>query len=303
MAAKPDITQQRLLPWDEYRERPPAEALASIYNRVAATSQQMCAWYWRSIRTKRWTSLGARGVAFGLLVVGTVLPLVAALQPKVEDRLLFTQSAVAVLVGAGLALMADRVFGWSSGWMRYITTVMTMENLTRAFELAWGRHLVALPGPPAADDVKALFDLAKGLEEELLKLQAEETTKWVVEFNSGLALLESAIKSQRDEVDRKLDTIRTTLAERSAATQAEQQARQPGALEVTLRHAGAPRPVRIALDGEAEAEFLGRAWTRLALPPGVHVLRVRGSAAGAPVTERLVDVPAAGVVRLEIEAD
>lgn len=164
MARKPDITQQRLLPWDEYRQRPPAEALASIYARVGATSQQMCAWYWRSIRTKRWTSLGARGVAFALLVAGTVLPLLAAVQATVELRLLLTQSAVALLAAAGLALMADRVFGWSSGWMRYITTVTTMENLTRAFELAWGRHLVALEGPPAVADVKALFDLARGLE-------------------------------------------------------------------------------------------------------------------------------------------
>ncbi len=303
MAAKPDITQQRLLPWDEYRQRPPAEALASIYGRVGEASRQMCAWYWRSIRTKRWTSLGARGVAFALLVAGSVLPLVAAVLPNVEDRLLVTQSAVALLVGAGLALMADRVFGWSSGWMRYMTTVMTMENLTRAFELAWGRHLVALEGPPSAADVKTLFDLAQGLEAELLKLQADETTKWVVEFNSGLALLESAVKSQRDEVDRRLDTLRSTLAERSAATLAEQQARQPGALEVTLRHAGAPQPVRIALDGEAETEFLGRAWTRLALPPGLHVLRVRGTAPGSPQTERLAEVPAGGLARLEVGLD
>lgn len=302
MAAKPDITQQRLLPWDEYRQRPPDEALASIYGRVGDASRHMCAWYWRSIRTKRWTSLSARGVAFTLLAGGTVLPLAAALQEAVALRLAYTQIAVALLALAGLALMADRVFGWSSGWMRYMTTVMTMENLTSAFELAWGRYLVALEGPPAAADVKTLFDLAKGLEEELLKLQAEETTKWVVEFNSGLALLESAIKSQRDEVDHKLDTIRTQLAERAAAN-AEQQARQPGALEVTLRHAGAPKPVRISLDGEAESEFIGRAWTRVALSPGMHVLRVRGGAAGALVTERLVDVPAGGAVRLEVEAD
>jgi hypothetical protein len=301
MAAKPDITQQRLLPWDEYRQRPPDEALASIYGRVGDASRQMCAWYWRSIRTKRWTSLIARGVAFGLLAVGTVLPLAAALQDKVELRLVFTQSAVALLVLAGLTLMADRVFGWSSGWMRYITTVMTMENLTRAFELAWGRYVVALDAPPAAADVKLLFDLAKGLEAELLKLQADETTQWVVEFNSGLALLESAVKSQREEVDRQLATIRTQLAERSVVARAEEQARQPGALEVTLRHAGAPQPVLLALDDEAEAPFTGRAWSRLAVPAGLHRVRVRSTAPGGATAERVAEVAAGAVTRLEID--
>lgn len=61
--------------------------------------------------------------------------------------------------------------------------------------------------------------------------------------------------------------------------------------------------MRLALDGEADTEFLGRTWTRMGVPPGLHVLRVRGAAAGAPYTERLAEVPPGGVARLDLEVD
>ena len=91
MAAKPDISTKKLLPWDEYKAKLPDEALASIYAHVEAASNMMCTWYWTSIRTKRWTSLCVRFLAFALLILGTSLPIFAAIQELPKDRLLFTQ--------------------------------------------------------------------------------------------------------------------------------------------------------------------------------------------------------------------
>lgn len=209
MATIPDITSDRLETWDQYKDRAPDEVLQAVYGHIDRASRQVCSWYWASIRTKRNTSLAVRGLSFVLLTLGSTLPLFAALQDKVDDRLLLTQLAVGFLVMAGLSQLADRVFGWSSGWMRYITTVTTMENLSRSFELAWARHLVERAGPPTVEDARALFDLARGLEQELMKLQAEETMRWVAEFNSGIALLDTMIKTSREEADRRLEAIRT----------------------------------------------------------------------------------------------
>jgi hypothetical protein len=91
MAAKPDISTQKLSPWDEYKDKKPDEALASVYEHVAAASSMMCTWYWVSIRTKRRTSLSIRSIAFVLLVLGTSLPIFAAIQVDAADKLLFTQ--------------------------------------------------------------------------------------------------------------------------------------------------------------------------------------------------------------------
>ena len=220
MAAKPDISTKQLSPWDTYKDKKPDEALASIYEHVGAVSLTARNWYWTSIRTKRWTSFSARAIAFVLLVFGTSLPIFAAIQDAPKEKLLFTQWAVALLAVAGLTQVADRIFGWSSGWMRYITTVTTMENLTRAFELEWAKYIVSKTVPLDSSDVKALFELAKGLEQELMKLQTDETTQWVAAFNTGISLLESLIKTQREETDKKLEAIRTILSTQESTAKA-----------------------------------------------------------------------------------
>lgn len=298
--AKPDITSEKLAHWDQYKNKVPDEVLESIYAHIEKTSRQMCAWYWTSIKTKRATSLCIRGMAFLLLVLGTTFPVFAALQEKADEKLVLTQLAVAFLVIAGLAQLADKIFGWSSGWMRYITTVLTMENLTRAFLMEWGKYLVSKEGAMDAADAKALFDLAKGLEQELTKLQAEETTKWVAEFNTGIALLDTMIKTQREETDKKLEAIRTSLTNQETAAKADERAKIPGALEVTLSFKAEAKRVRIGLDQETAADFLGNSWTKVNVPPGRHSVRVMTTTDPPRTMERIAEIKPDAVTKLEV---
>jgi hypothetical protein len=115
------ISTAKLMRWDAFivKNQDPKQILESIYNYIEGMSLQMCSWYWSNIKTKRVTSLAIRAVAFILLVLGTVLPItVGALEASAEQKLFLTQLAVAFLATAGLMQLADRVFGWSSGWMR-----------------------------------------------------------------------------------------------------------------------------------------------------------------------------------------
>src|SRR5262245_3504459 len=154
MASKPNISTKKLTNWDLYKDKKPDETLASIYAYIEQTSIQMCAWYWTSIKNKRITSLVVRTIAIILLILGTTLPIFAALQKTAEDKLFLTQLAVAFLAIAGLTQVADKVFGWSSGWMRYISTVTTMENLTRAFQMEWAKYLASKTTVLDAADAK-----------------------------------------------------------------------------------------------------------------------------------------------------
>lgn len=300
MAAKADISTKKLSKWDEYKDKKPDEALPAIYSHIEATSLSICSWYWTSIRTKRRTSQAVRVLAFLLLILGTTLPIFAAIQEEAKDKLLFTQWAVALLAIAGLTQLADKVFGWSGGWMRYITTVTTMENLTRAFQMEWAKYLVSKSGPLDTSDAKALFELARGLEQELTKLQAEETTKWVAEFNTSISLLDSLIKTQREETDKKLEAIRTSLTTQETSSRADEKAKLPGSLEVTITHKAEPKKIRISLGRDAPADFLGYVWSKLEVPPGRHLLRVSTSADPPRAIERVVEIQPDSVTKLEV---
>ncbi len=300
MATKPDISITKLLAWDEYENKSPSEALSSIYGHIGEKSLQMCTWYWSSIGTKRNTSLAIRAIAFVLLVIGTTLPVTSALQEQASAKLITTQLGVSLLVVAGLFTLADRIFGWSSGWMRYIATVTTMENLTRAFELEWASYLVSKTSALEGADVEALFALARTLEQELTKLQADETTKWISEFNTGISLLESMIKSQREETDKKLDAIRTNLSSQAAAAKSAESATLPGAVEVTFAFKGEPRKLRISVDSEPPAEFLGYVWSKINVRPGQHLLLIEIVSDVPQRIQKVIDVQAATTARVAI---
>lgn len=301
MSKKKDIRIEKALTWDEYKDKPLDQALPSIYDRACSTASTFADWYWSSIKKKRTTSLWVRSVTFVLLVGGTLAPLIAGICAESDTRLRVTQLGVCALALGGLLQVADRVFGWSSGWIRYITTATAMENLDRRFELDWAAYVLTKGGALSQPDVKPLFDMAAELESALMKLQTDETEKWQAEFGSGAAVLSDLIKSSRESAEKRAESEAGVVAAQKALQDAAAKASKPGALEVTLGHAADPVEVVITLDDEDGVKFVGKAWAVTDVAPGQHRLSVVPTAAPAAASIRIVDVPAGGVARVEIK--
>jgi len=303
---KPNITSNELLTWDNYLNKAPKDALESIYKHISTKSREKCAWYWKSIYVKRVTSLWARGLAVLGLVLGTSAQILATLQVEAANKLSFTQAGLALIAFAGFVQMADKIFGWSSGWMRYVTTVTTMENLTRAFELEWAKYIVAKNKNSEAinldnSDVKALFELANSLENELTKQLTDETTKWVVEFNTSINLLESLIKTQREETDKKLEAIRTSLISKESSEKALEEAKKPGAMQASLTKKGLPIAVIISIDDEQPEAFTGQMWAKLNIAPGKRKLKIETTSNSPQTIIQIIDVKPQITSTVEVE--
>lgn len=288
---KRDVRAEDLLAWNEYVGKPPPDALQSIYDKTEQTSKTYCDWYWKSIKLKRRCS---HGIVFGtlvLLICGTVLPVLAGVFDHATTRLPLTQAGVVALAVAGLLQVADRVFGCTSGWLRYMSTVMAMENARRTFELAWASHCIDKGAALDAADVKALFDLSKQLLDDLGKLQTDETQKWAADYGNSVTLLGDLIKSQKEAADK-------TLA---AAQAAQDKAQATGAVALTLKHAGAPVAVKVALDDAAPQDFVGTAWAARDVAAGLHTVSVTTSGTPPITVQKPVTVPAGGVGSVEVE--
>jgi hypothetical protein len=63
-------------------------------------------------------------------------------------------------------------------------------------------------------DKRPLFDLAKRLEDDIRKLQSDETQKWCAEFNSSLALLSYLIRSHLESSEKTADVAGWAAAAR-----------------------------------------------------------------------------------------
>ena len=286
MASKHDLKQESSLVWNRYNGKPSDAALQQLYKDVHALSKEKRSWYWRSIQQNRWISVASRGTIFGLLIAGTVLPLLAGLSDAAATRLLCTQIAITFLAAAGLIQLADKIFGWSSGWMRYVTTVTAMESATTSFDIEWSKRLLSKTTPPDNSDVQALFSIAEALERELDRLQAEETKGWITEFNAGLSQLDAAIKSQREDTQKQLDDLHTTVANalavakdddkaKAEAAAAAQKAKEPGAIDVCLTFKSAPKSVELSLDDVLQEKFVGTSWSKNGVAPGLHTVAIK----------------------------
>jgi exonuclease VII small subunit len=309
MAPKPNVRMGLPGSWERYAGVTLAEALQRIYDDAIAHSTRTRDWYWAGIRRKRLTSISVRAVSVAFVTAAAILQLAATLWADPANRLVFTQAGLAALAVAGLAQAADRVFGWSSGWLRYIMTVTHMEAVTRQFELDWAAYLIGRAGGIAESDRLALFQLAASFEAEIAKLQIEETEKWVADFDSGRAALDDLIKSQREATERMQAAAQELRAARQSGgglrASALAGAAEPGgaadvegAVEIVLNFKVQPAPLRIAVDALPEETFLGTVWAKSRLAPGQHEITICTSDPAAPRLRLIADVPAGGVARL-----
>ena len=291
---KTDIRAGKLLAWDLYKDKNAAAALPEIYHHAESLSETQRGWYWSSIRRKRMAAIGVMFLTLVLLIAGTLLPILAGLHSTVELRLNYTQWGVVALATGGLLQVANRVFGWSSGWLRYMTTVTQMESRSRKFELDWASYILGRSKSITDTDIRPLFDVARQFEIDLLKLQDDETEKWVTEFGNSVALLGDLIKSQRESTEKAADAAKAVLAEQDKAD-------KPGAVEVKLKFKDALVPIDIAFDGGEPEPFNGPSWTKRDVAPGIHDIKVAPRAATEPRVDKIVEVKPATVTVIEID--
>jgi len=299
--AKQNVRIETLLVWDRYKDKPFAEALPMIYLHAQEISKKRCAWYWESIKSKRRSSICTRVFIFIFLIIGTLFPILAGLGNESVVRLQFTQYGVAALAFAGLLQVVDRVFGWSSGWLRYIKTVTAMENCTRRFELDWASYIIDKKGKIDENDTKRLFDLAKQFEDDLSKLQSDETDQWITEFSNSVTLISELIKSQRESVQKTTAAAHAAIASSQQTVQESNKVQENGAIELKIIHEFVPTTVSIAIDQEPAQPFIGSSWVRVDLKPGPHILSIVTTGETSKTIQKIVEVTPGGLTKTEVK--
>src|ERR1022692_2766440 len=114
-------------------------------------------WYYAKKPWKAWASQLLKLLTLLATGLGGLLPIVSATGifstglPEAQRQLRNLQVNQIGYLCFGLAaafLAFDKYFGYSTGWMRYITTAMSLETALRAFRLDWARTTSGLAGAP-----------------------------------------------------------------------------------------------------------------------------------------------------------
>jgi hypothetical protein len=243
------------LSWEPARRGASLQAVADY---VAHEAESAIGWYLRRKDSKRrW----AQGLRFGAIVatgLAGLIPLLAEIWTD-DGRPEFTPAwaSVALLVAAACVGL-DRFFGYSTAWMRFLTTEMEIRHALHDFLLDWetsrvGREDEPDPGPQQTEAglrrCKEFLAKVNGI------LRAEMDT-WVSEFSAAIADIDKAARAQAEIM-------------------------RLGAANVTVTNGD--RCVdgwRLSVDGGAEETRRGKSAALRNLLPGAHAVTVSGSIDG-----------------------
>jgi hypothetical protein len=291
------------LPWDSEN----AEAsLQTVRSHVVADAESALGWYEAARQPKKRFGLLIRGSGVVLLAIAGLLPLIAQL---VDARWPGTKEAAtpyhinplfaSFAIGLAAALVGfDRWFGLSSGWMRYITTSLSIRSALQAFEMDWTCARAALRGvPPTPEQVDGMLTRCKEFAAKLNSLVTDETNTWVQEFQASLKQVDEALKVAQDDARQRAEALKTAQDAEKAAAEKQAEARKPGAINLTLTNrdklAG---NWKVQVDSAPALEFSGASAALSPVEPGLRTVRVFGIAGGKLWQEEKAVTVAAGTV-------
>jgi hypothetical protein len=268
-------------PWPELSWTPEARAasLDRLAAHVCAEADAVIRWYLDNKRQKRiWARL-LRGLALLLILLAAVIPLLAELWTESDGFWLSPAWASMALVLAAGCIGFDRFFGFSTAWMRFITTEMRIRQTRRGFQLDWeARRLRWQDQPPDLAVTLEALAACKACLARLDALVIEETERWVQEFSAAI-----------EEIDKS-----------AHAAQAHDQ--RGGAVNITVTNGDITTDGwELVLDGGAVERHQGRTAAKSNIVSGAHRMLARGEIDGIPRhAERAFTVAPGDVIELEL---
>lgn len=240
-----DLTPEKLeeLTWEEGNR---GECLKQVYAHVVKDAKDAINWYQASRKPKKRLAMALRWSAVLLVSASGLLPLISELWNSLAVNALATSLFVAV---AAALFGLDKLFNYSSGWMRYVKTDLLLRTALEEFELDWQLARIAWTSPhPTAEQATQMLTRAKEFAGKINTIVSEETNVWITEFQASLAQLGESVKAAEARVA--ADTAKRDEA-----------AKAVGALNVSVKHNGVTYAgeFKLRVNNEPSGTYIGTA--------------------------------------------
>ncbi len=163
-------------------------SINTLYRYAETMADESIRWYWKAKRTNALWSRFLRVGAIGFVALGGLAPIVSSLDWFSQSSHLVGQLGYISLGIAAACVGFDKFFGFSSGWMRYVLTVMMQQEALSAFRMDWAILSVQLGEKTLnVDEIKPMIQRVKDFVQQIDQSIEEETRTWTTEFQSSLA--------------------------------------------------------------------------------------------------------------------
>jgi hypothetical protein len=260
-----------------------ADALAcldKIRRLVEADLESAINWYYAKKRRKVWYSQGLRLAAVLFGTIGAAIPFLAStgLGREVSELTILrtNQWGYVFIVIAGGCVAVDKLFGFSTNWIRFVDAATRIQTILGKFRIEWYKQLaVADMAANRAESVDRLFATLQDCATRTREVIEEETGAWIAEFRSSLTKLaeesQAARAAREQQTQGQVDEIKKVARERAEKT---------GAITVSIKNfAQLPDTFMwtLDLDNEPWKSRIDRAaFIVKGLDPGTYLVAARG---------------------------
>jgi hypothetical protein len=267
-------------------------------------------WYYAKKPWKAWASQLLKFLTLFATGLGGLLPIVSATgifspanasDAQRQLRTLQVNQIGYLCFGLAAAFLAfDKYFGYSTGWMRYITTAMSLETALRNFRLDWALTTSSLAGAvPSGATLETLLQKIQDFCIAARTLVEKETQAWVMEFQTNLSQLEKEAKAA-------MDSARAAVETAQKESKAAADSTRPGAIDLTVENVlDTDHGYDVSVDGELrKSAVTGKTCAIMNVAPGLHELAVTALMSGLPAhASRIVTVAAGTAEKVRIALD
>lgn len=249
-----------------------AADLKKFGKEVESKAQKTIDWYFKRKTTQSFASKSLRVIAILLVLLGGLSPILQCL------GLMDSLYGYIALAMAAASIAFDKFMGFSTAWMRYMTTAFNLQTALAEFRADWLLMWAEVKNNyPTEEQQKMLLSRIKEFYTKIHTAIERETQLWVNEFQSNLAQLQRT-------------------------TQASLESTQPGILELTVANAQrADSGLNVMIDGLTVAHTSGEHLQVGHIIPGQHKVTVHGYVDGKEVqTSSVINMTANAMVELKM---
>jgi hypothetical protein len=241
--------------WDPQNDWTSLQKLLDV---TLTQGESAIGWYRDNVRSKRVGSRVLRSMAITLASIGALLPLFAAVANRFEQEhtrapLVDAQWGYIAFATAAACVAADKFYGFSTGWIRYMKTQLVLESALTSLRYDWIALIARVANQqPTGDQIQAMLQKLKEFAMFVRSQVEQETEAWVLEFQTNLADLASTVKTRAE-------------------------ATKPGSLQITVTNAKEfDAGIKALLDHTEERAIEGASCLFTSVSPGSHEILVRG---------------------------
>ncbi|MBT3881398.1 MAG: SLATT domain-containing protein [Candidatus Scalindua sp.] len=254
-------------------------SLEQVFKYVSSEAQQAINWYLSKKNSKR---IWARILRFAAILATTVAGLIPLLsQIFISNQKISVSPAwasVALVVAVALVGF-DKFFGFSSAWIRFLTTEVQIRKTLQAFQIDWEIQKATLKGAgPSDEQVQDMLVRCKTFLTQINVILENEMIAWKQEFQAALKQIDDAAKAQAE-------------------------VSKLGGANVIIKNGDkCDSGWDLSINDGSRKHYTGKSAALSNLTPGIHTIRVEGKVGDKVVqAENAVPIPLGNIIRIELE--